>query len=157
MLHITIIAIGKLKERFWVDACKEYLKRLSAYANVSIKELPDIDPARCGGESAEIKAESDSIIEAIPKKSQTFLLDISGQLISSQSLAEMIDTCAMEGRNDLCFIIGGSCGVNDTVRDLVQHRISLGRITLPHNLARIVLLEQIFRAFKINRDEPYHK
>lgn len=157
MLHITVIAIGKLKERFWVDACKEYLKRLSAYANVSIKELPDVDPARCGGEAAEIKAESESIIDNIPKGSASFLLDISGKLVSSEDLAETIDDCAVGGINDLCFIIGGSCGVNDDVRHAVAHRVSLGRITLPHNLARVVLLEQLFRAFKIIKGEPYHK
>ena len=157
MLHITIIAIGKLKERFWTDACKEYLKRLSAYANVSIKELPDIDPARCGGEAAEIKAESESIIESIPKGSASFLLDISGKLITSEDLAEMIDEYAIDGVNDLCFIIGGSCGVSDDVRRIVTRRVSLGRITLPHNLARVVLLEQLFRAFKIIKGEPYHK
>lgn len=157
MLHITVIAIGKLKEKFWTDACKEYLKRLSAYANVTIKELPDVDPARCGGEEAEIAAESESILSSIPKGSQSFLLDISGKLVSSEELSQMIDSCAIEGTNDLCFIIGGSCGVNKNVRDAVNHRISLGRITLPHNLARVVLLEQLFRAFKIIKGEPYHK
>lgn len=157
MLHITIIAIGKLKERFWSDACKEYLKRLSAYANVTIKELADEDPARCGGEKAEIEAESTAILENIPKSSQSFLLDISGNLVTSEDLAEMIDTCAIEGLNDLCFIIGGSCGVNESVRKNVGRRISLGRVTLPHNLARVVLLEQLFRAFKIIKGEPYHK
>lgn len=157
MLHITVLAVGKLKEKFWVDACKEYLKRLSAYANVVVKELPDFDPAKCGGEKAAIDDESAEVISSIPKHSKTFLLDISGKLLSSEDLAEEIDSCAMEGPNDLCFIIGGSCGVNQNVRNLVDKRISLGRITLPHNLARVVLLEQLFRAFKIIKGEPYHK
>lgn len=157
MLHITVIAVGKLKERFWADACNEYLKRLSAYANVSVKELADIDPARCGGEQAEIDAESNAILESIPNGSRSFLLDIPGKLISSEGLAEAIDDCALSGNNDLCFIIGGSCGVNEGVRRAVNNKISLGRITLPHNLARVVLLEQLFRAFKIIKGEPYHK
>lgn len=157
MLHITVIAVGKLKERFWADACNEYLKRLSAYANVSVKELADIDPARCGGEQAEIDAESNAILESIPNGSRSFLLDIPGKLISSEGLAEAIDDCALSGNNDLCFIIGGSCGVNEGVRRAVNRNISLGRITLPHNLARVVLLEQLFRAFKIIKGEPYHK
>lgn len=157
MLHITVIAVGKLKERFWADACNEYLKRLSAYANVSVKELADIDPARCGGEQAEIDAESNAILESIPNGSRSFLLDIPGKLISSEGLAEAIDDCALSGNNDLCFIIGGSCGVNEGVRRAVDNKISLGRITLPHNLARVVLLEQLFRAFKIIKGEPYHK
>lgn len=157
MLHITVIAVGKLKERFWADACNEYLKRLSAYANVSVKELADVDPARCGGEQAEIDAESNAILESIPNGSRSFLLDIPGKLISSEGLAEAIDDCALSGNNDLCFIIGGSCGVNESVRRAVNRKISLGRITLPHNLARVVLLEQLFRAFKIIKGEPYHK
>lgn len=157
MLHITVIAVGKLKERFWADACNEYLKRLSAYANVSVKELSDVDPARCGGEQAEIDAESNAILESIPNGSRSFLLDIPGKLISSEGLAEAIDDCALSGNNDLCFIIGGSCGVNEGVRRAVDNKISLGRITLPHNLARVVLLEQLFRAFKIIKGEPYHK
>lgn len=157
MLHITVIAVGKLKERFWADACNEYLKRLSAYANVSVKELADVDPARCGGEQAEIDAESNAILESIPNGSRSFLLDIPGKLISSEGLAEAIDDCALSGNNDLCFIIGGSCGVNEGVRRAVNRNISLGRITLPHNLARVVLLEQLFRAFKIIKGEPYHK
>lgn len=157
MLHITVIAVGKLKERFWADACNEYLKRLSAYANVSVKELADVDPARCGGEQAEIDAESNAILERIPNGSRSFLLDIPGKLISSEGLAEAIDDCALSGNNDLCFIIGGSCGVNEGVRRAVNRNISLGRITLPHNLARVVLLEQLFRAFKIIKGEPYHK
>lgn len=157
MLHITVIAVGKLKERFWADACNEYLKRLSAYANVSVKELADVDPARCGGEQAEIDAESNAILESIPNGSRSFLLDIPGKLISSEGLAEAIDDCALSGNNDLCFIIGGSCGVNEGVRRAVNRKISLGRITLPHNLARVVLLEQLFRAFKIIKGEPYHK
>lgn len=157
MMHISIIAVGRLKESFWKDACNEYLKRLSAYADISVKELPDIDPARCGGEAAEIKAESDSIIESIPKDSFSILLDISGKSVSSEQLAEKINMLGLEGRNDICFIIGGSCGVSEEVRRCVDARISLGKITLPHNLARVVLIEQIFRAFKINRGEPYHK
>lgn len=157
MLHITILAVGKLKERFWADACKEYLKRLSSYANVVVKELPDVDPARCGGEPNEIKAESESILASIPKNSFSFLLDISGKEISSEELARRIDECQIEGKSNLCFIIGGSCGVDDSVRKAVGARISLGKITLPHNLARVVLVEQIFRAFKIIKGEPYHK
>lgn len=157
MLHITVIAVGKLKERFWAEACKEYMKRLSAYASVTVKELADVDPTRCGGEQASIDAESDAVLQSIPKGSQSFLLDISGKPISSEGLAETIENCAIDGENDLCFVIGGSCGVNESVRGAVNHKISLGRITLPHNLARVVLLEQLFRAFKIIKGEPYHK
>ena len=157
MLHITVIAVGKLKEKFWSQACDEYLKRLRPYASVDVRELADIDPAKAGGESKAIQQESQAILAAIPEGATSFLLDIGGKLVSSEQLAEQLEECSLNGESALCFIIGGSCGVDDDVRRAVTHRISLGRITLPHNLARVVLLEQLYRAFKIIKREPYHK
>ena len=157
MLHITVIAVGKLKERFWSQACDEYLKRLHPYATVDVRELADIDPAKAGGEGKATQQEGSSIIAAIPEGSIAYLLDISGKLISSEDLASALEEHSLGGDSKLCFIIGGSCGVSDEVRSAVQHKISLGRITLPHNLARVVLLEQLYRAFKIIKREPYHK
>lgn len=157
MLHITVIAVGKLKEKFWSQACDEYLKRLRPYASVEVRELADIDPAKTGGEAKAVAQESQAILTIIPGGATAFLLDIKGKLVSSESLAETLEACSLNGESSLCFIIGGSCGVNEDVRQAVQHRISLGRITLPHNLARVVLLEQIYRAFKIIKGEPYHK
>lgn len=157
MLHITVIAVGKLKERFWSQACDEYLKRLRPYVSVEVRELADIDPAKAGGEAKAVQQESQAILTAIPEGSIAFLLDIDGKLISSEGLAEALEDCSLKGESSLCFIIGGSCGVSEDVRKTVQHRISLGRITLPHNLARVVLLEQLYRAFKIIKREPYHK
>lgn len=157
MLHVTVIAVGKLKEKFWAQACDEYLKRLKPYASVEVRELPDIDPAKVGGEAKSVAAESESIISAIPEGAETFLLDISGKLVTSEDIAEALDDCSLSGRSHVCFIIGGSCGVSNDVRDKANRRISFGRITLPHNLARVVLMEQIYRAFKISKNEPYHK
>lgn len=157
MLHITVIAVGKLKEKFWVQACEEYLKRLRPYASVEVRELADIDPAKVGGEAKAVAQESHAILAAIPEGATAFLLDIEGKLVSSENLAEALEECSLNGESNLCFIIGGSCGVNEDVRQTVQHRISLGHITLPHNLARVVLLEQLYRAFKIMKGEPYHK
>lgn len=157
MLHITVIAVGKLKEKFWSQACDEYLKRLRPYASVEVRELADIDPAKAGGEAKAVEQESQAILAVIPEGATAFLLDIGGKLVSSESLAEALEECSLNGESNLCFIIGGSCGVSEDVRKTVQHRISLGRITLPHNLARVVLLEQIYRAFKIIKREPYHK
>lgn len=157
MLHITVIAVGKLKERFWAQACDEYLKRLRPYASVEVRELADIDPAKAGGEAKAIEQESQAILASIPEGATAFLLDISGKLVSSESLAETLEECSLNGESNLCFVIGGSCGVSEDVRKVVQHRISFGRITLPHNLARVVLLEQLYRAFKIIKREPYHK
>lgn len=157
MLHITVIAVGKLKEKFWAQACDEYLKRLRPYAAVDVRELPDIDPAKAGGEVRAVQQESDAILGAIPEGSVPFLLDIGGKLVSSEDIAQMLDDCSLSGSSRLCFIVGGSCGVDERVRAKAQRRLSFGRITLPHNLARVVLLEQLYRAFRISRNEPYHK
>lgn len=157
MLHIRILAVGQLKERFWKDACAEYLKRLRPYASVTVTELPDIDPARVGGEAQAVQRESDSILRALNPGETAILLDIDGKQVSSPDMANALDSFALDGASNVAFIIGGSCGVSSDVRQRAQARWSLGRITLPHNLARVVLLEQIYRAFKISRGEPYHK
>lgn len=147
MLSISIFAVGKLKESFWKDACTEYLKRLGAYAKVSVKELPDSNKER----------EAQLILQSIPEHTPILLLDIKGKEVSSEQLATKIDTYALNGESQLAFIIGGSDGVTAEVKQHATERISFGPITLPHNLARVVLLEQIYRAFKISRGEPYHK
>lgn len=147
MLSISIFAVGKLKESFWKDACAEYLKRLGAYAKVSVKELPDSNKER----------EAQLILQSIPEHTPILLLDIKGKELSSEQLATKIDTYALNGESQLAFIIGGSDGVTAEVKQRATERISFGPITLPHNLARVVLLEQIYRAFKISRGEPYHK
>lgn len=147
MLKITIFAVGKLKERFWKDAVAEYLKRLGGYAQVSVKEIPDSTKEK----------EATLLLEALPDKGPVVLLDIVGREISSEGLAGKIDRYALEGDSSLAFVIGGSDGVTDEVKRRATERISFGPITLPHNLARVVLVEQIYRAFKISRGEPYHK
>ncbi len=150
MLKITVIAVGKLKERFWKDACAEYLKRLNGYANVSVKELAD------SGIDKEAQAIS-SALDAAGTGAHVILLDIRGKETSSEALADKLDSLAVRGISHVVFIIGGSDGVTDSVRARASERMSFGPITLPHNLARVVLLEQIYRACKINRGEPYHK
>ena len=156
-MNITIICVGKLKERFWTEACAEYLKRLSAYAQVTVKEIPDVDPAKAGGVAGSLEKEGAGILAAIPPRAHVFLLAIQGRQRSSEEFSERIDDLALSGVNDLAFIIGGSDGVNRAVQDAAHETFSFGKITLPHNLARVVLLEQIYRAFKISRGEPYHK
>lgn len=159
MMHITVIAVGKLKEQFWSAACAEYLKRLRAYASVEVRELADVDPARAGGEAQARAQESAAIVDALDALPGAYavLLDIGGKAVSSEDIAHALDSLALEGTSDVALVIGGSCGVDDAIRQRVSARWSLGRITLPHNLARVVVLEQIYRAFKINRREPYHK
>jgi len=156
-MNITVLAVGKLKEQFWKDACAEYLKRLKAYANVTVKEIDDRDPAKNGGISAALEKEGAAILAAIPERCHVVLLAINGRALSSEQFSSRLDTFALEGKSDVAFIIGGSDGVSEAVRNRAGETLSLGAITLPHNLARVVLLEQLYRAFKISRGEPYHK
>lgn len=156
-MNITVVAVGKLKEKFWVEACAEYLKRLQPYARVQVKEIADISPDKAGGIAAARDKEGAAILSALPDRTHVVLLAIEGKPRSSEQLSERIDTCALEGKSDLAFVIGGSDGVSDAVRARAQETLSFGPITLPHNLARVVLLEQIYRAFKISKGEPYHK
>lgn len=159
MMHLTIIAVGKLKERFWIEACDEYLKRLSKYAVVKVHEIADHDPTKSGGEANALDREGDIVLNAIEKSNcdEIVLLDINGTPMSSEAIAQNIKTAAINGKSKIALIIGSSCGVSEKVSNCATRKWSFGRITLPHNLARVVLLEQLFRAFKINRGEPYHK
>lgn len=147
MLSITIFAVGKLKESFWKDACAEYLKRLGAYSKTTIREFPDSNAQR----------EAELILAHLPEHTPLLLLDIKGKETSSEALAEKLDKYALTGNSQIAFIIGGSDGVTTEVKQRATERISFGPITLPHNLARVVLLEQLYRAFRISRGEPYHK
>lgn len=156
-MRYTVIAVGKLKERFWRDACAEYTKRLGAYGKVEIREVADIDPARAGGVEASRSCEGEEILSAIPEHSHVILLAIDGKQRSSEAFSEHLDELALRGKSDLTFVIGGSNGVSPDVRSRADETFSFGRITLPHNLARVVLLEQVYRACKISRGEPYHK
>lgn len=155
-MRITVIAVGKLKERFWSQACEEYLKRLSSYANVSVIEVADIDASACGASQA-LDREAESILHALPNDAYTILLAIRAKEYSSEQLAATLDDLALSGRSNVAFVIGGSHGVASSVEARADLHFSFGPITLPHNLARVVLLEQLYRAFKINRGEPYHK
>lgn len=157
MLHLQLIVVGKLKERFWVQACDEYLKRLRPYVSVEVVELADVDPAKAGGENKAVEMESSAILAALASAERSILLDIKGALVTSEQIAQTLEEAPFDGVNNIAFVIGGSCGVSREVRDAVQARWSFGRITLPHNLARVVLLEQLYRACKIMRNEPYHK
>ena len=156
-MKITVVAVGKLKERFWSDACAEYAKRLGGYATARVLEVPDRDPAKSGGEDGARVLEGKAILAAIPDRSHVILLDVAGKERSSEEIAARLDDLMVRGSSSITFVIGGSCGVSDEVYARADERLSFGRITLPHNLARVVLLEQAYRAFKIMRGEPYHK
>lgn len=156
-MRFTVVAVGKLKEKFWIAACDEYLKRLQPYARTAVRELPDVDPRRAGGESAAVAQEGVAILGALGEREHVVLLAIDGKQRSSESLAQHFDDLALSGISDVAFVIGGSCGVDAAVRRRADETLSFGSITLPHNLARVVLLEQLYRVQRISRGEPYHK
>lgn len=156
-MKFTVVAVGKLKERFWADACAEYLKRLQPYVKTRVVEVADIDPARVGGEPAAVEREGAAALKALPERAHVVLLAIDGTQRSSEALSKRIDDLGVSGCGEIAFVIGGSCGVSADVRARANETLSFGPITLPHNLARVVLLEQLYRACKISRGEPYHK
>ena len=156
-MKYTVVAVGKLKERFWKDACAEYVKRLGAYGKVEVREVADIDPAKAGGVEQSRNKEGEAILAAVPDRSHMILLAIDGKQRSSEDFSAHLDELMLRGNSDLTFVIGGSDGVSAEVRARADETFSFGPITLPHNLARVVLLEQLYRACKISRGEPYHK
>ncbi len=156
-MKYTVVAVGKLKEKFWKDACAEYVKRLGAYGRVDVREVADIDPAKAGGVGQSRSKEGEQILASVPERSHMILLAIDGKQRSSEDFSAHLDELMLRGKSDLAFVIGGSDGVSAEVRARADETFSFGPITLPHNLARVVLLEQLYRACKISRGEPYHK
>ena len=159
MIEIRIICVGKLKEKYWEAAIAEYMKRLGAYCRVSGTEVREEKlPANASpaDERAVIEAEGRELLSKTAKGDYVVALDIGGRELSSEDLAEKIRQTAFT-HPVIDFIIGGSLGLSGEVKQRADLRMSFGRITLPHQLARVVLAEQIYRAFKINAGETYHK
>ena len=159
MLNIKIVCVGKLKERYWRDACAEYMKRLGAYCSLSVIELKEEKlPAHASRADEEnvITKEGKAILGKVSPGDFVIALDIGGKELSSEQLAARIEKESFTSPV-IDFIIGGSLGLSPEVKSRADLRLSFGPITLPHQLARIVLLEQIYRAFKINAGETYHK
>ncbi|HSL93247.1 MAG TPA: 23S rRNA (pseudouridine(1915)-N(3))-methyltransferase RlmH [Bacillota bacterium] len=159
-MKVTLICVGALKEAYYRAAAAEYLKRLRPYAQVSVYEVaeerPPANPS-AADEAAVRDREAERVAKLIPPGSFVVALAIEGRQRSSEDLAEWIQQLQVQGQSHLCLIIGGSTGLSPTLDGVIATKWSFGLITLPHQLARIVLLEQIYRAFKIMRNEPYHK
>lgn len=159
MINVTVIAVGKLREKYLRDGCGEYIKRLSAFCKLSVTEvneekIPDNpSPAQIEGV---LKKEGERIIAKIPKGSFVIPLCIEGKEYSSPDFSHLLENIAMESPS-VCFIIGGSFGLSDDVKKLGGTKLSFGKMTLPHQLARMVLLEQIYRGFSISNNLKYHK
>ncbi len=159
MLTIDIICIGKIKEKYLQDAISEYSKRLSKYCKLLITELPDekIPDKLNNSLSSQIKnKECSKILNCIKKDSYVIALDLNGTQYSSEDFSKKIDEISMENSN-ITFIIGGSLGLTQELLNRCNLRISFSKMTFPHQLFRVFLLEQIFRAFKISNGETYHK
>ncbi len=160
MLKITLITVGKLKDKFFADASREYEKRLSAYCKLSIVE---ITAARLSSEpseseiSAALDDEAAKILRAIPPRAAVVPMCIEGTQLSSEQLSEKIEKLQIEGYSELCFIIGGSYGLAEQVKRHAVLKLSMSKMTFPHRLARIMLLEQVYRAFRITTGGTYHK
>lgn len=157
-MKISIIAVGRLKERYLKDAVAEYTKRLSRFAAVNIIEIPDEKIPDNAGEKQQaqlLEKEGRQILQHI-KDGYVIALCIEGRQLSSEELAKAISDITLSSSR-LYFIIGGSLGLSQEVKNRAQLRLSFGKMTLPHQLMRVVLAEQIYRAFKINANEQYHK
>ena len=160
MLNIKIICVGKLKEKFYLDASAEYKKRLSAYCKLEIEELPEekrpSNPS-AGDISAALLKEAENIKSRLPRSAYVIAMCIEGRKMDSEAFSHTISSLASEGRSRICFIIGGSDGLDKSVKDTADMRLSMSDMTFPHHLARVMLLEQIYRAFKIAEGGKYHK
>ncbi len=141
MLRVTVLCQGRLKEPYYADACREYLKRLGAYCRPEVIEL----------------AEDGPIVSRIPKGAWTAALCIEGTKLSSPALAALLEKQASLGRSHLCFLIGGSEGLPEDAKRLADFRLSMSDMTFPHHLARVMVLEQLYRAFTIAAGTKYHK
>ena len=153
MLKINIIAVGSIKEKFFTDAINEYKKRLSRFCKFSIIEVDE--KAQEKSIETKIKQESQSLINVL--KGYIILLDREGKEISSEGLAETLKDCANQSVAEISFIIGGSNGVSEELKRKANKIVSFGKVTYPHQLFRVVLTEQIYRALTINNNMPYHK
>ncbi|HAS90990.1 MAG TPA: 23S rRNA (pseudouridine(1915)-N(3))-methyltransferase RlmH [Sedimentibacter sp.] len=159
-MKITIISVGKIKEKFFTEAIKEYIKRLSKYCKFIEEIVPDerADESFSPAEIEQVKIkEGQKILNKIPKNSYVIVLDINGAQLSSEAFAEKLNTFGIEGISDITFIIGGSNGLWKEVIKSADFNLSFSKMTFPHQLFKVILLEQIYRAFKINSGETYHK
>ncbi|TBL77434.1 23S rRNA (pseudouridine(1915)-N(3))-methyltransferase RlmH [Paenibacillus thalictri] len=159
-MQVQIVAVGKLKESYLVQGIAEYTKRLGPYAKLQMVEVPDekapetMSPAE---ERQVREREGERILAALRPEVYVVALAIDGKTLSSEELAERMQELATYGRSQVAFVIGGSLGLAPAVLARAELKLSFGRMTLPHQLMRLVLVEQVYRAMKINRGEPYHK
>lgn len=159
-MNITIISVGKIKEKYFVGAINEYKKRLSRYCKLNIVEVSDEKAPEnlSDKEMIMIKdAEGEKILKHVKDGMYVIALDIQGKMLSSEKLSKKIESLGVEGNSSIAFVIGGSLGLADGVKKRSDYKLSFSPMTFPHQLMRVVLLEQIYRGFRIMKGEPYHK
>jgi len=160
MFSITVLAVGRLKEKFYLDACAEYARRLGAFCRFTAVELPECrlpdDPS-----PAEIRAglarEADAVRERVPRGAWLCVLTPEGKALSSEDLAAALASAKLSGAGSACFVLGSSFGLDPSIKAAADLRLSMSRMTFPHHLARVMLLEQLYRAESIQAGTRYHK
>ncbi|GGG97557.1 23S rRNA (pseudouridine(1915)-N(3))-methyltransferase RlmH [Staphylococcus pragensis] len=159
-MKITILAVGKLKEKYWKQAIAEYEKRLGAYSKIEIIEVPD-EKAPENMSEKEIEQvkekEGQRLLAKIKPQATVITLEIQGKMLSSEGLAQELQQRMTQGQSDFVFVIGGSNGLHEDVLKRSNYALSFSKMTFPHQMMRVVLIEQVYRAFKIMRGEAYHK
>ncbi|WP_411739324.1 23S rRNA (pseudouridine(1915)-N(3))-methyltransferase RlmH [Peribacillus sp. S4] len=159
-MKITIITVGKLKEKYLKQGIAEYTKRLSSYANIELVEVLDEKaPENLSTADMDIvkQKEGERILAKVSPDTYVITLEINGKQLTSEQLATHMDQLATYGKSKIAFIIGGSLGLGTEVLSRSDYALSFSKMTFPHQLMKLVLVEQIYRAFRINRNEPYHK
>ena len=159
-MKITLITVGKIKEKYLKDAITEYSKRLSRYCKLEIIEVADEKTPDSASDTVNrmIKEkEGDRLLSFIKDDSYVIALAIDGKMLDSVELSEKIDNLMLSGKSDIVFVIGGSLGLDKRVLDRADYKLSFSKMTFPHQLMRVILLEQIYRSFRIMKNEPYHK
>jgi len=159
-MNITLISVGKLKEKYLKDAIDEYSKRLSRYCKLEIIELPDEKTPDNASEKEELQIkekEGELILSKVKDNAYVIAMDLKGKNITSEEFAGFIENLGVTGNPNIIFIIGGSLGLSQKVISRANYKLCFSKMTFPHQLFRVMLLEQIYRAFRIMKNEPYHK
>ncbi len=160
MLSVKLICVGRMRERFYQEAFEEYRKRLGAYCRLELTEIPEQRLSERPGPGeieAALEKEAAEILRAIPPEAWTAALCVEGGQMPSEGMAELIAARENSGKPKLCFVIGGSYGLHETVKRRADRRLSMSKMTFPHHLARVMLAEQLYRGFKIREGGKYHK
>lgn len=158
-MRFYVVCIGKLKDAYLREGVAEFVKRMRPYGGITITELNE---SKIGDKPSDVDRkqvvaeEGDRLLKAVPKNAYTVLLDVYGKTMSSEELAKTVSKLEVDGVSDMAFIIGSAFGVSDTLRQVVNYKLSFSPMTFTHQMVRLLLVEQIYRASKINRNEPYH-